>query len=74
MRKKVKSGIEKHYCDECGVLLYDIVPKNKITATIFGIPIPEYTIKSYCKSKCGYGKELCEKCYTTMTTIRRQKK
>lgn len=63
MHKKVKNGIEKHYCDVCGALLYDLIPKNKTTATIFGIAIPEYGMKVHCKYERDSKKEYCEKCY-----------
>lgn len=74
MHKKVKNGIEKHYCDVCGKLLYDLVPKNKITATIFGIAIPEYGIKEYCKCKRDTKKEYCEKCYKEVCNENRKKR
>ena len=75
MQRKVKNGIEKHYCDRCGTMLYDYVPKHKITATIFGIAIPEYGVKTYCKHERGLGgKEYCEKCFKEVCDEKRKKR
>lgn len=30
MHKRVKGGIEKHYCDNCGKLLFDYIPKKRV--------------------------------------------
>lgn len=62
MRKKVKGGIIKHYCDSCGKLLYDETLKES-TITFLGIPVPEYTSKTYEKYERVLGKVYCENCY-----------
>lgn len=62
MRKKVKGGKIKCYCDICGTLLYDLIPKES-TVTFFGQPIPEYNRKLYKKYINKLGKEYCEDCY-----------
>ena len=62
MIKKVKGGKEKHYCDMCGKLLYDLIPKES-TITFLGLPVPEFTRKTYEKYERRLGKEYCEHCY-----------
>lgn len=67
MIKKVKGGREKHYCEVCGELLYDLIPKES-TITFLGIPVPEYNQKVYKKYKNVLGKEYCENCYAKNRT------
>ena len=69
MKKKVKNGIEKHYCDTCGKLLYDLVPdKSKPTSKtrckLGTITISYCNTKRYCKSHSApQGREYCDECY-----------
>lgn len=54
MRKRVKGGIEKNYCDKCGKLIYDLIPKSK-TVELLGMTVPEYTMKKHNDYKIEYG-------------------
>ena len=73
MKKRVKGGIEKHYCDKCGKLIYDHIPK-KPTVKLFGQWLPEVTSKKYCDYKMEWGNkkrgieagEYCKECYDKM--------
>lgn len=68
MRKRVKNGIEKYYCDVCGKNVYDYVPK-KSSIQAFGMVIPEYKVKKHCEyvqirkvsKQADYCKECAEK-------------
>lgn len=63
MTRKVRGRKEKHHCEMCGNLLYDLIPKES-TITFMGMPVPEYGRKSYQKFKYCLGKEYCEECYS----------
>lgn len=70
MKKRVKGGKEKVYCDYCGALLYDLIPTNS-GLTFCGFTIPECKIKAYQKyfsvsanSRKGRAAGIaCESCY-----------
>lgn len=73
MKKRVKGGIEKHYCDRCGKLIYDDIPKAP-TIKMFGQWLPEFTIKKHCDYKIGWENkkkgiqagEYCKECYNDL--------
>ena len=73
MKKRVKGGIEKHYCDKCGKLIYDYIPKQP-TIKLFGQWIPEFGVKKHCDYRREYGNkkrgivagEYCIECYEKM--------
>ena len=73
MKKRVKGGIEKHYCDKCGKLIYDDIPKES-TVKFLGQWIPEFSRKRYCDYKMDYGYkkrgikagEYCIECHNQM--------
>ena len=74
MKKRVKGGIEKHYCDKCGRLIFDHIPKEP-TVKLFGKYIPEFSCKRYCEYRldlCGNKKrgiargEYCKECHDKM--------
>lgn len=48
MRKKVKNGIVKVYCNRCGKNVYDEIPKEP-TVKLFGQYIPEVKLKRHCE-------------------------
>jgi hypothetical protein len=74
MHKRVKGGIEKHYCDNCGKLLFDYIPKNESSVELFGVPVPEYKMKRHaefrydhgCKKKGIQRGEYCVECLETL--------
>lgn len=49
MKKRVKGGIEKHYCDRCRKNIYDHIPKEP-TVKFLGQWIPEFSVKRHCDS------------------------
>ena len=74
MTKKVKGGILKHYCDSCGKLLYDDIPREP-TVKVFGQWVPEYSKKIHCDFKVVLGNNrkkgiragtYCEECHAKM--------
>ena len=73
MKKRVKGGIEKHYCDKCGKLIYDHIPKQP-TIKLFGQWIPEVTTKKHSDYKIVWGNrkkgieagEYCLECHNKM--------
>lgn len=73
MKKKVKGGREKHYCDKCGKNIYDYIPKEP-TIKLFGQWIPEVTVKKHCEYKREFGckkrgieaGEYCIECHNQM--------
>ena len=77
MKKKVKNGIEKHYCDKCGKNIYDYIPKAP-TVKFMGQWIPEFAPKRYCNSHRVLGNrkrgieagEYCEECYKEINEVR----
>ncbi len=70
MKKIVKNGIEKHYCDRCKKNIYDLIPKEP-TVKFLGQWIPEFTPKRHCdsyrvnasRSKGIKAGEYCKDCY-----------
>ena len=49
MKRNVRGGIIKHYCDKCGKNIYDYIPKKEQSGIqVFGMTIPEYSVKRYC--------------------------
>ena len=70
MKKIVKNGIEKHYCDKCRKNIYDMIPKEP-TVRFLGQWIPEFKPKRYCDSrrvmpnrrKGIVAGEYCTECY-----------
>lgn len=50
MKKTVKNGIVKHYCDRCRKNIYDMIPKEP-TVNFLGMWIPEFTPKRHCDSR-----------------------
>lgn len=74
MKKIVKNGIEKHYCDKCKKNIYDLIPKEP-TVKFLGQWIPEFTPKRHCnsyrvnasRSKGIKAGEYCEECYREVT-------
>lgn len=69
MKKRVKNGIEKRYCDVCGKNIFDYIPKEP-TIQLGGEWLPEYRVKTYCEYKIiniPYG-EYCMECYKAKTT------
>lgn len=73
MKKRVKGKIEKHYCDKCGKLLYDHIPKTP-TLKFMGQWIPEFSVRTYCQYTREYGNrkrgiqagEYCKECHKKM--------
>lgn len=73
MKKKVKGGIEKHYCDKCGKLIYDHIPKEP-TIKLFGMYIPEFSAKKHSEFRMEWGNkklgieagEYCLECFNEM--------
>lgn len=73
MMKRVKGGIQKHYCDKCGKPIYDHIPKAS-TIKLFGQLIPEFTSKKHCDFKMVWGNkkrgiepgEYCKECHESM--------
>ena len=69
MKKRVKNGIEKHYCDKCGVNIYDHVPKKTQTLKIMGLPVIECDTKRHCDFRIVFSKpygEYCLDCYNEL--------
>lgn len=70
MKKIVKNGIEKHYCDRCNKNIYDCIPKEP-TVKFLGQWIPEFSTKRHCdshrvnasRSKGIKAGEYCKECY-----------
>ena len=70
MKKRVKGGIEKHYCDKCKKNIYDCIPKEP-TVKFLGQWIPEFRMKRHCdsfrvmasRSKGIAAGEYCTDCY-----------
>jgi hypothetical protein len=48
MKKRVKNGIVKVYCDRCGKNIYDEIPKEP-TVKLMGQFIPEVAHKRHCE-------------------------
>lgn len=46
MKKRVKGGIQKTYCDRCKKLLYDEIPKPP-SVKFCGMWIPEFKMKNH---------------------------
>ena len=73
MKKKVKGGIEKHYCDKCGKLIYDKIPKEP-TVKFLGQWIPEFSSKKHCDYRMVWANrkrgieagEYCIECHDKM--------
>ena len=70
MRKRVKGGVVKNYCDVCGCLCYDHIPigVNEDVSKALGMNVMEYSMKTYAKDNrtlCGilFCSEECEKEY-----------
>ena len=64
MRKKVKGGIEKYYCDCCGKLVYDLILSGRENFTLSGMSIAKYKPKKYDDYiNCYSGKVFCMDCY-----------
>lgn len=59
MRKKVKGGIIKTYCDCCGKLLCDEIPDGAMDVFGNGMAIPCYKMKSYVPYERLCGKVFC---------------
>lgn len=58
MVKRVKGGIEKHYCDCCGKLLYDYIPIK--TINFHGINMTTVKEKTYIKEwRILGGRQFC---------------
>ena len=75
MKKKVKGGILKHYCDKCGKLLYDDIPKvTESPIMLFGMVVPEYKRKTHneyrhengCIKRNIKAGDYCVECHETM--------
>lgn len=73
MKKRVKGGIEKHYCDKCGKNIYDHIPTEP-TVKLFGQWIPEVKSKRHCEFRMVWGNkkkgieagEYCLECHNKM--------
>lgn len=75
MKKIVKGKIEKHYCDKCGKNIFDYIPKNS-NIQLFGMTIPEYSVKRYCdykgvqryrKGEVRQNNEYCLECWNDLS-------
>ena len=62
MRRRVKNGIIKHYCDVCKRSIYDDIPQQ--TKTLFGVTAYE-TKRHLDFCVVGHGRDYCRECYET---------
>ena len=70
MKKRVRGGIEKHYCDRCGKNIYDLIPKEP-SVKCMGLWIPEFKMKRHCEHHTVFANrkkgvdagEYCKDCY-----------
>ena len=77
MKKRVRNGIEKHYCDRCGKNIHDYIPKES-TVKLFGQWIPEFYVKRYCdsyrvsasRSRGIEAGEYCKECYQEINDLK----
>ena len=72
MKKKVKGGIIKNYCDCCGKLLYDLIPDGGMDIFGNGSSIPSYKMKSYIPYHTLLGRQFCsEECESKYRKLRK---